>query len=141
MEQDIRWKQRLRNFKLALNKLSEAIDLLSDENNFQNIAIKNIAKAGLIQYFEFTMELSWNVMKDYLTENNVKNILGSKDAIRNAFAHGLIEDGQIWFDMLLDRNLLSHTYNEETADDLVEDIISNYHSLFVKFSQKMESLL
>lgn len=138
---DIRWKQRFENYKMALNKLSEAVTLLSDDSNFPNIAIANIAKAGLIQYFEFTIELSWNLMKDYLAENNVKNILGSKDAVRNAFIFGLIEDGQIWLDMILDRNLLSHTYNEDVANDLVKDIINTYHPLFVKLSKKMESLL
>jgi len=137
---DIRWEQRFANYKLALNKLSEAINLVSNKSNFPNIAIENIAKAGLIQYFEFTMELSWNVMKDYLTENGIKNILGSKDAVRNAFSFGLIEDGQVWLDMILDRNLLSHTYNEDIANDLVNDIINKYSSLFVKFSQKMEIL-
>lgn len=138
---DIRWKQRLENYKKALDKLSEAVEFVSDESNLSGTAITNISKAGLIQCYEFTMELAWNVMKDYLTEDGVKNLSGSKDAIRNSFSYGLIEDGQLWIDMLGDRNLVSHTYNEGVANNLANDIIHKYYSLFVKFGKKMEELL
>jgi nucleotidyltransferase substrate binding protein (TIGR01987 family) len=138
---DIRWKQRLENYKKALGKLSEAVEFVSDKNNLSNTAIINISKAGLIQCFEFTMELAWNVMKDYLTEDGVKHLNGSKDAIRNAFSYGLIDDGQLWIDMLGDRNLVSHTYNENVANNLANDIIYHYYPLFVKFGKKMEELI
>ncbi|MCL2844109.1 MAG: nucleotidyltransferase substrate binding protein [Chitinivibrionia bacterium] len=138
---DIRWEQRFNNYKKALARLSQAIEVVSDEENLTNSATAIVLKSGLIQTFEFTMELSWNVMKDYLTDDGVKNILGSKDAIRHSFSYGLIEDAQQWIDMLKDRNLISHTYDEEVADKLANDIINKYHSLFVALAKKMEERL
>ena len=79
-------------------------------------------------------------MKDYLEEKGITGIIGSKDTVRYAFNKGLIEDGQIWIDMIKDRNIASHVYDEETAEDLFHEIINNYYCQFNTLAEKMSNL-
>ena len=134
MDKDIRWKQRFQNYKKALATLKSAVELAASRE------LSDLEKQGMIQGFEFTFELAWNVMKDYLEEEGITGIIGSKGAIRHAFNRGLIEDGQIWMDMLDDRNLAAHLYDKETADDLAVSIIDNYYWQLNTFADKMSSL-
>lgn len=97
-------------------------------------------KEGLIQRFEYTHELAWNVMRDYLVYQGEQNIGGSRDATREAFRIGLITDGEGWMDMIKSRNLTSHTYNNSTAEEIYLKIIKEYYPLFLTFHQKMTSL-
>lgn len=99
-----------------------------------------IIKEGLIQRFEYTHELAWNVMKDFLENAGNTNIFGSKDATREAFAQGLLGDGEIWMDMIKSRNKTSHTYNQETADDIFIKIMHHYFEQFLNFRNKMEEM-
>src|SRR5690606_3325991 len=103
--------------------------------------LDDIIKEGLIQRFEYTHELAWNVMKDFLANAGNTGIYGSKDATREAFAAELIHDGDIWMDMIRSRNKTLHTYNEETADDIFIKILQHYHPEFLLFRDKMEALL
>ena len=132
-EQDIRWKQRFSNYQKALSQLEKFI--IKDDLN-------ELEKQGLVQAFEYTYELAWNVMKDYFTyEQADENITGSRDAIRLAFKRGLVTDGDNWMDMIVSRVKSSHTYNEETATEIVEKILNSYFNLFVAFNNKMKTLL
>lgn len=131
---DIRWEQRFSNYKKALDKLKEAVA------NSRIRDLTDLEKEGLIQRFEYTHELAWNVMKDYFDFQGVNNITGSRDAIREAFDKGLIDDGKTWMDMIISRNKTSHTYNEETAEKIVEDVISRYTACFLDFEKKMDGL-
>jgi nucleotidyltransferase substrate binding protein (TIGR01987 family) len=79
-------------------------------------------------------------MKDYLQEQGINGIIGSKNAVRNAFNKGLIEDGQVWMDMAKDRNLAAHSYDEITAQDLITAIINIYYSHLNAFAEKMSNL-
>ena len=79
-------------------------------------------------------------MKDYAEYQGNQTISGSRDATREAFKIGLIIDGDTWMDMLKSRNLTTHTYNEETAEQIHEKIMNHYHILFIDFAVKMESL-
>ncbi len=88
MPQDTRWKQRFSNYEKALNLLKEAVETYDSDS-------LEIIKEGTIQRFEFTHELAWNVMKDYLVEEGYQNIIGSKSATRQAFSVNLIENGQV----------------------------------------------
>ncbi|MDR2941142.1 MAG: nucleotidyltransferase substrate binding protein [Treponema sp.] len=72
----------------------------------------------MIQGFEFTFKLAWSVIKDYLEEQGITDIIGSKNAVRHAFNKDIIEDGEVWMDMINDRNTASHVYDEETANEL-----------------------
>lgn len=101
----IRWEQRFSNFKKALKKLEESVGFIKE--NFldkEESILSELVKQGLIQGFEFTHELAWNVMKDYLTYQGNFEIRGSRDATREGFSMGLISDGEIWMEMIKSRN-------------------------------------
>lgn len=142
---DIRWEQRFSNYNKALLKLENAVIKVRDEYKIdedgeidEDEFLDDIIKEGLIQRFEYTHELAWNVMKDFLENAGNTNIFGSKDATREAFAAELITDGDVWMDMIKSRNKTSHTYNEETADDIFMRIVHQYIEEFLKFRDKME---
>ena len=105
MSEDIRWLQRFNHFKKAYSQLEEALELIAKRE------LSNIEKQGAIQAFEFTYELAWNVLRDYLIWQGAETISGSRDAIREAFKRELISDGHAWLAMLQDRNRTVHTYN------------------------------
>jgi nucleotidyltransferase substrate binding protein (TIGR01987 family) len=134
MDMDLRWKQRLQNYKRAFAVLEKAVELANTRE------LTDLEKQGLIQGFEFTFELAWNVMKDYLEEQGIIDIVGSKAAVRNAYKNGIIDDGQIWMDMIESRNISSHSYDEETANKILMQIINSYFLHFQKFLNKMEGI-
>ena len=122
--QDIRWIQRFSNYQKALLTLAEATDLADAR------VLSNLEQQGLIQGFEFTHELAWNVLKDYLEEQGFVGIIGSKNATREAFNNALIADGEAWMDMIKARNLTSHTYNTDIAQDIATDILQRFYPAF-----------
>ena len=136
-DQDTRWQQRFANFKKALQQLQSAVDLAEQR------ALSNLEKQGVIQVFEFTHELAWNVLKDYLQDQGNQNIKGSKDAdaTREAFKVELIADGEQWMAMIQSRNISSDTYDENTAEQLVDVIIKHYFPLFTALQSEMEKFL
>ena len=133
---DIRWEQRFSNFNKALKKLSEAIDYV--KKNPKEEVLDEILKEGIIQRFEYTHELAWNVMKDFLLEIGDVTLYGSKDATREAFKAKLIKDGDVWMEMIKSHNKTSHTYNEETAQEIYLMILNEYHAAFLMFQEAME---
>ena len=92
--------------------------------------LSELEQQGLIQGFEYTHELAWKTLKDFLVARGVQNLYGSRDTTREAFKQGLIENGEVWMDMIDKRNLTSHTYDEETAAAVVEDILNTYFGEF-----------
>jgi nucleotidyltransferase substrate binding protein (TIGR01987 family) len=134
MESDIRWEQRFENFFKALKQLESAVRLSKERD------LSDLEEQGLIQAFEFTHELAWNVMKDYFYYQGNSQITGSRDATREAFKVGLVTDGDGWMEMLKSRNKTSHTYNQETASDISGKIVNWYFELFLDFEQKMKSI-
>jgi len=134
MEEDIRWEQRFSNFQIALSQLKEAI-----ETNGENPV--DIIKEGIIQRFEFTHELAWKVLKDYLEYEGFQNITGSRTTTREAFNKGLIQNGQIWMDMIESRNLTVHTYQLTILEEEFFKIITIYFPQFKEFQSKMNSLI
>lgn len=133
-KKDIRWEQRMVNYNKALSQLDAAVQLANDR------PLSDLEKQGLIQAFEFTHELAWNVMKDYFFYQGNSAITGSRDAIREAFAVGLITDGEHWMETIKSRNKTSHTYNKETADEIIENVLRIYIRLFKDFQRKMEEI-
>jgi len=131
MQEDIRWIQRFQNYEKAFLQLSKFIEK-GDLSEFE--------KKGLIKSFEYTYELAWNVMKDYLIYQGISGILGSRDAIKQAFNKGLIKDGQLWINMIQDRIKTVHTYDEEAAEQVEHQIISVYFDLFSDLYQTMKNL-
>jgi nucleotidyltransferase substrate binding protein (TIGR01987 family) len=122
--QDTRWLQRFSNYQKALLTLSEAAALASTR------ALSNLEQQGLIQGFEFTHELAWNVLKDYLEEQGFVGIIGSKNATREAFKNALIADGDVWMDMIKARNMTSHTYSTDVAQGIASDILQRFYPAF-----------
>lgn len=133
-DQDIRWIQRLANFRRAFAQLARACDLSKQR------PLTELEEQGLIQAFEFTHELAWCVMKDYFEYQGNTSITGSRDATRESFSVGLIEDGEGWMEMIKSRNQTSHTYNRGTADEIAQKITGLYFDLFQAFLEKMTKL-
>ena len=129
---DIRWQQRFANYQKALLQLQNAVELSNQR------ALSSLEKQGVIQAFEFTHELAWNLLKDFLQDQGNQNIRGSKDATREAFKVELIQDGEQWMAMIQSRNISSHTYNEHTAEQLVNAIIHDYYPLFRTLKKEIE---
>ena len=132
---DIRWQQRFANYQRALQQLADAVALSKER------ALSRLEQQGLIQAFEFTQELAWQVMKDYFEFQGNPSLSGSRDAIRAAFRVGLVEDGEGWMDTIKSRNRSSHTYDENTANALAALITDRYLSLFIAFQQRMQPML
>ena len=146
MKQDIRWEQRFSNYVKALDKLKQAIEYIKQnyiddepiENEEVEFVLDEIIKEGLIQRFEYTHELAWNVMKDYAEYQGNSNVGGSRDASREAFQLNLVTNGQVWMDMISSRNNSSHTYNEATANEIYVKILNEYYPEFIEFKKNME---
>ncbi len=129
---DIRWRQRFSNFCLALSQLQKFIEK-GELNEFED--------QGLIQSFEYNFELAWNSMKDYYENQGETNMQGSKDVIRLAFKRGLITDGDVWMEMVSSRILTSHTYQEQTARQVISDIRNNYYHQFILLKDTFNKII
>jgi len=134
VSEDIRWQQRFNNFLKALQTLEEAVELSEQRE------LTRLEAQGLIQGFEFTHELAWNVLKDYLTYQGIMDLVGSRDATRAAFANQLIEDGDAWMDMIKARNRSSHTYNPDTAAEIAADILTRFYPAYQTMARKFIAL-
>ncbi len=132
---EIRWIQRFDNFKRAFTRLADAAALAKQRK------LSELEEQGLIQAFEFTHELAWNTLKDFLeARGTVVKIYGSRDATREAFAADLIENGEAWMKMIEHRNETSHTYNEAIANAIVEAILMRYVTEFEGFQRRFLEL-
>jgi len=132
---DIRWIQRFDNFKRAFTRLAQAAELAKQRE------LSDLEEQGLIQAFEFTHELAWNTLKDFLEARGAtEKIYGSRDATREAFAAGLIENGEAWMQMIVHRNETSHTYNEDIANVIVGAILTRYVTEFEEFQRAFLAL-
>lgn len=131
--EDIRWKQRFTNFSKALMQLERFIE--------KGDALNELEEQGLIQAFEYNYELAWNLLKDYYEYQGITNIQGSRDAFRIAFQNGLIQDGEEWMQMIQSRARTSHTYNQETADEIALAIRMEYYPQFKQLHESMTALL
>lgn len=129
----MRWHQRLNNYTQALARLTDAVEL---------VGLRSLTplEQGLIQTFEFTHELAWNLMKDYFFWQGNAAITGSRDASREAFAKGLLEDGEGWMAMIKSRNQTSHTYDQAVAEATAALILEIYYPLFTAFQRKMQQI-
>lgn len=116
---DIRWKQRFNNLENAHKNLIEMLDLLNKENS------NKAYKLAVIQSYEMDIELAWKTLKDYLNYLGYK-VQAPREVIKQAFSIEIIEDGETWLQMLEDRNLTSHIYDEAKAQEIIDNICGNY---------------
>jgi len=121
---DIRWKQRFQNFDRAFVLLRDAMEDGPD-------ALNQLEKEGVIQRFEFSFELAWKTLKDYMEEDGfVFATITPRQVLKDAFAAKILKDGQVWIDMLEHRNLLSHTYNSVRFEEAVKAVHDRYLDAF-----------
>lgn len=118
---DIRWKQRFQNFENAYLLLRTALE----ENSLADLS--DLEKEGVIQRFEYTFELAWKTVKDYVEYSGiVLEQITPRQVIKQAFASKIIEDGQTWINMLDHRNQMSHTYDKKTFEKATKAIAEQY---------------
>lgn len=132
MEKDIRWQQRFSNFTKALSQLKKFIDKKE---------LSELEKQGIVKAFEYTYELAWNTLKDFLEYQGKSGLIGSRDTFREAFKENIITDGEEWMEMLKSRNLTIHTYNQETADEITDKVFRSYYKLFCDLKIYFDSVL
>ena len=124
MTTEERSRQRFENFTRALDRLREALAIPEDE-------LSDLEREGLVQRFHYTFELAWQVLADRLErEGVVLDMATPRRAVREAFAAGLLDDGQIWFDMIEDRNRTVHTYDETRLEAVVANVRARYFAAF-----------
>ena len=128
---DIRWKQRFENFDKSYKLLNKYAK--------QPITTE-LERAGIIQFFEMTFELAWKVLKDYL-EAQEYLVKSPRETVKQAFQIGLIDNGHVWMDALSNRNLTTHTYDEELANKMTNEIITMYLPELDKMHEKLSKEL
>lgn len=120
--EDVRWKQRFANFSKAMGHLEKALEIPEPDM---------VQKAGIIQFFEMSFELAWNMVKDYLEDQGFVDIKSPRGALKKAFEVNILEKGHEWMELLQDRNLTAHTYDEQKATDM-EHLIQNKYFPILK---------
>ncbi len=126
-----RFKERFEEYKKALKRLEEALQEEKTE----------IVIDGVLHRFEFTFELAWKTMKDCLEYLGVSQKTGSpRENIQMAFKQGLIDDGETWIDIMLDRNSLAHLYDEDTSREIYDRIKEKYVTEFEKLEKKLSEI-
>lgn len=100
----------------------------------QKRKLSELEKQGLVQNFEFMHELAWKVMKDFLEYNGISGIIGSRDAVRQAFSNGLVSNAEIWMESISDRNLSSRTYMEKLPMSLPRKFARNMFRFLMIFA-------
>ena len=128
---EIRWKQRFENFDKSYKLLKKY--------SSQEITTE-LERAGIIQFFEMTFELAWKVLKDYL-ESEGYMVKSPRETVKQAFQIGLIDNGHIWIDALSNRNLTTHTYDEELATKMTSEILNAYLPELDKLYNKLSKEL
>ena len=131
---DIRWIQRLENFQRASAFIQRGIGLS------QTRALSELEQLGLIHSFKFTHELSWLLIRNFLVDQGVAGISGSRDAVREAVVRQLLPQGDesVWMAMIRSRNLTSHTYNPAVAREIAELIVNRYGPVFQQLAKLMQ---
>lgn len=127
MEEDVRWIQRFDNYSKACNRICEVT-----EGSRIPEQLSDLEKEGLIQRFEYTFELAWKVMQDYLRYLGYDFQPGPNSTLRLALEIGMIEDQAGWRMLANDRITTAHTYDEEDALNVVSNIFNTYSRLFVE---------
>jgi nucleotidyltransferase substrate binding protein (TIGR01987 family) len=131
MTAHLRWKQRAQT-------LDKAVSLLRDALKNGPDALNDLEKEGVARRFEYTVELAWKTLKDYLEHSGVQlTSVTPKSVIKAAFAARLIPDGQLWIDILEKRNLLSHTYDQS----LLGDGLAEIHQRFLPAIEQLQAFL
>ena len=134
MSENIRWKQRFNNFEKAFNLLKSVFE----EKEIEELSL--LEQEGVVQRFEYTYELAWKTLKDYLEYNgSLNNIdISPRNIFKEAYSAKIIKNQDDFIDMMLSRNLLSHTYDFARFKEIIIKIENDYlnvledlHNFFV----------
>ncbi|MBD3627787.1 nucleotidyltransferase substrate binding protein [Cyclobacterium sp.] len=134
MTEGIRWEQRFSNYDKALNKPSQAVTQAGDKG------LSELEVEGLIQRFEYTYELAWKTLQDFIKQQGYTEINGPGQVLNQAFEMGLINNPQSWRRLKKSRELTSHTYDSKTAKIIADAIIKEYYGLFTFLWEKLDKL-
>lgn len=124
--QDIRWKQRFQNYEKAFNRLSRAIEIVRITPD------DDLLQSGLVQTYEYTFELAWKTLKDYLEMEGFL-LRSPRETIRQGFQSGYITNAEDWLQALADRNLTVHIYDDEIIARVLKDIYERYFFILQEF--------
>lgn len=117
-KKDVRWKQRFQNYQKALLQLESGLEVKSPDI---------LQKQGIIQCFEYTFELAWKTLQDFLIEERgYADARGPRPVLEQAFQDGIIEEGMVWFDMLKSRNMTAHLYDEKEVEGVCRKVAGRY---------------
>lgn len=134
MEKDIRWIQRLDNFQKAVNLLLEVQSMDLDE-------LSQLEKEGIVQRFEYTLELGWKTLKDKMESDGlILDRISPKVVLKEAFQAKYIDQIDVWLEMINDRNLLSHSYDLEIFESVIPDIQSVYTPLLATLAKNLSEM-
>lgn len=134
MTEDIRLEQRFSNYNKALNKLSQAVTQAGDKG------LSELEVEGLIQRFEYTYELAWKTLQDFIKHQGYTEINGPGQVLNQALEMGLINNPQSWRRLKKSRELTSHTYDSKTARIIADAITKEYYDLFMFLREKPDNL-
>lgn len=137
MNHPSRGQQRFKNFERAYQQF------ISVTQNCDAMSLSELEQEGFVQRFEYTFELAWKTLRDYLLENGYK-LDSPKSVIRQAYQSGCIADGEIWMDALEKRNNTVHTYNQEILKEtirfLTEEFQPALEQLHTFFSEEFNAI-
>jgi nucleotidyltransferase substrate binding protein (TIGR01987 family) len=118
-------RRKFENYQKALKRLDESMEVQNPDQFIYDSVVKR---------FEFTYELAWKLMKAYIEYKGGEDVRFARDVFREAYANGLVKDGEGWLQMMKDRNLSSHTYDEEAAREIYERVKQIYSKYFIELS-------
>jgi nucleotidyltransferase substrate binding protein (TIGR01987 family) len=133
--ESLRWKHRFENYTKVLTRLQEALVAISKEPD------NHLYEMATIQAFEFTIELGWKLLKDYLTFQGVTEVSLPRDMVRQAFQAQILTDGQAWIDMLEARNKTSHTYDDVQAVKIIQKIQQDFYPALIQVQNYLQERL
>ena len=113
--------QKIENYHHAMAQLEEAVAVYSRDRG------DSLYRDGLIQRFEFTVELAWKSLKEYLEDQGtVLSITSPRAVLKDAYAAGVIMDADVWDEIIRSRNVTSHVYEEKTAIEVADRVCNTY---------------
>ena len=131
-EQDIRWIQRLYNYKKVLKNLTSAVEEATKRD------LSDLEQTGVIKIFEYTYELAWNSIKDFYESLGEDTIQGSLDAFQLAFKRGLVKNPSLIKTTESRNNSRRHTYKKEVANEIYHQIIDKYYDAFLELERALQ---
>ena len=123
-----------KNYSRAFAQLEDAI------KSYLAAPQDTLYRDGLIQHFEFTVELAWKSLREYLEDQGVVlAVVSPRAVLKEAYAAGVIDDADMWNAIISARNITSHVYDEATATEIARQICEDFtpvlRSLLLRYQQ------